>query len=100
VSTGRFVWWYENGQKQAEVDYHDGLLGGVWVTWHANGQKESQAKYRDGVLVDPLLHWNAEGKLVETRYQPATQQAEQAQQSGNANRTTNRQSPAGMNRSR
>jgi antitoxin component YwqK of YwqJK toxin-antitoxin module len=97
VSTGRFVWWYENGQKQAEVDYHAGLLGGTWVTWHANGQKESQAKYRDGVLVDPLLHWNAEGKLVETRYQPAAQQAEQT---GNANRTTNRQSPAGMNRSR
>ena len=92
--SGRFTWWYENGQKQAEVDYRAGALGGTWVTWHPNGQKESQAEFRDGELVDQWMHWTADGKLAETRNfnQPAAQQ--QAQQASKPNRTTNRQSPA------
>ena len=67
MAVGKFTWWYENGQKQAEVEYSAGVLDGLWITWHPNGLKESQAQHRNGELVDKWLHWNADGKLIEVR---------------------------------
>jgi hypothetical protein len=108
IAIGRFTWWYENGQKQAEVDYCAGALGGTWVTWHSNGRKESQAEFRDRELVDQWMHWNADGKLAETRHfhQPMAQQvpqaqhAQQGQPTTKASRTTTRQLPPAVYRSR
>ena len=44
--------WYENGQKNTELNYKDGKLDGQQTEWNENGQKESEGNYKDGKEVD------------------------------------------------
>jgi antitoxin component YwqK of YwqJK toxin-antitoxin module len=62
---GQFTWWYDNGQKQAEGTYDEGLKSGSWTTWHANGMKESVGEYACGENVGRWMRWQADGRLVE-----------------------------------
>ena len=44
--------WYDNGQKESEVNYKNcnGIArkDGKWIRWYENGQKKSEEFYRDG----------------------------------------------------
>ena len=64
---GKFQWWYENGQPQAEGSYENGKKIGAWITWHPNGQKESLGEYQNDQLVGRFSHWDADGKLIEQK---------------------------------
>src|SRR3990172_9554406 len=48
---GKWVEWYENGQKKA-VKYYDqeGLPNGKWTYWYENGQKWNTLVYKNGKI--------------------------------------------------
>ena len=48
---GLYKWWYENGQKSSEGPYKDGKPDGVWISYNRDGTVESRRTYKDGVLV-------------------------------------------------
>jgi antitoxin component YwqK of YwqJK toxin-antitoxin module len=41
VKVGKWQYWYESGQLQAEENYTDGLRTGTQKSWYANGKPES-----------------------------------------------------------
>ena len=49
--TGKYVKYYDNGQKKVEKHYKDGKLDGLWTHWYENGQKRSVDNYKDGEFV-------------------------------------------------
>ncbi len=46
--TGKYVKYYDNGQKKVEKHYKDGKLDGLWTHWYENGQKSYEENYKDG----------------------------------------------------
>ena len=49
--TGKWTFWYKNGQKKAESLYKDGKLDGPSTSWYENGQKKAESFYKDGKMV-------------------------------------------------
>jgi len=45
---GKWIGWYENGQKKEEGTYKDGKEDGLWTGWYNNGQKELEGTFKDG----------------------------------------------------
>lgn len=45
---GRWVYWFENGQKQEEGRYELGQKVGEWTTWNKDGQIISHGSYQNG----------------------------------------------------
>ena len=43
---GKWLYWYENGQKKLEANYIDDLQVGKWITWTEDG-KEKREKLQD-----------------------------------------------------
>jgi antitoxin component YwqK of YwqJK toxin-antitoxin module len=43
--------WFEDGQKESEINYHDGKKNGLATEWYENGQKESEINYEEGEKV-------------------------------------------------
>jgi len=39
---------YENGQKDYEIDYVDGLKHGKYIKWYENGQRDYEIDYVNG----------------------------------------------------
>ena len=66
---GIWTWWYENGQKEKEVDYFDGkTLDVLYKKWDDNGQKE-EGTLKDGKLDGFVTEWYENGqKKYETIY--------------------------------
>jgi hypothetical protein len=63
--TGKFTWWYPNGQKQLQGDYANGKQTGKFTWWHPTGQKQLEGAYVAGVLTGKWTRWNADGRVVE-----------------------------------
>ena len=67
--TGTFTPFYENGQKEVEVNYVDGKPQGLGTSWYENGQKKSEASYVDGKEQGLLTNWYENGqKKSESNY--------------------------------
>ena len=49
--TGKYLNFFENGQKKLEGSYKDGKLDGLEVAWHENGKKMGESKFKDGMDV-------------------------------------------------
>ena len=56
--------WYENGQKKYEVNYKNEKLDGLYTSWYPSGKKNTKLIYNDGKLNGPytLFHENDETK--------------------------------------
>ena len=62
--TGVVVKQYENGQKEWEQRYKDGVKDGRWVEWYENGQKSSDKIYSDGKSVwQSEKEWHENGVI-------------------------------------
>ena len=55
--TGKYLCKYDNGLKEREGRYKDGILDGKWTRWNKKGQKVRQKNYRDGKLDGKLIEW-------------------------------------------
>ena len=52
MKDGHWTYWYENGQKESEGNFKEGMEDGLWILWDENGQKKSEGNYKDGELVE------------------------------------------------
>ena len=50
--TGKYVTYYENGQKEREINYKDGKREGLWTFWDTEGNVTKTETYKDGGLVN------------------------------------------------
>jgi len=62
VRTGEWVYWWENGQRQAEGRYVDHLEEGLWVGWHENGQKAFEGSFKNGEKEGLWTRWDENGQ--------------------------------------
>jgi antitoxin component YwqK of YwqJK toxin-antitoxin module len=46
--------WFENGQKQQEVNWKDGKEDGLATFWYETGQPNGKAIFKNGVLIKRL----------------------------------------------
>ena len=60
MKSGLVTRWHENGQKEAEGTYKDGIPDGLTTAWHENGQKRTELTYEDRKLVS-VKSWNNKG---------------------------------------
>jgi antitoxin component YwqK of YwqJK toxin-antitoxin module len=52
---GKYIRWYKNGQKRWEEDYHQGQLHGKVIRWYKNGQRYWEGYYEYGKLIRKTL---------------------------------------------
>ncbi len=66
---GKYIAWYEGGQKKSESFYQEGREHGISIDWHVNGQKNNEFAYIDGKLNGLWINWRDNGqKSFETYY--------------------------------
>ena len=58
---GRWIIWYDNGQKKSEGTYKDGRPNGLYTEWNESGQKLIQITYKDGKVNGLFTQWNEGG---------------------------------------
>jgi antitoxin component YwqK of YwqJK toxin-antitoxin module len=67
--SGKYLCKFDNGQKEQEGRYKDGILIGKWTVWYESGQKKSEANYKNGKLDGKSTWWNKRGqKIRQTEY--------------------------------
>ena len=54
---GLYTGWYDNGQKRSYGTYNVGKKDGEWTYWYKNGQKMEEEIYKDGELIT-VRKWN------------------------------------------
>jgi len=66
--TGKWTYWYENGQKEKKCSYKHRLpestfpkYHGTYIKWHKNGNKSCEMKYFLGYAVGLEIRWNDDG---------------------------------------
>ena len=42
---GKWVYWYDNGQKKEEKNYINGKKDGKWESWYNDGTKKEERYY-------------------------------------------------------
>ena len=66
---GKHVMYYDNGQKEYEAHYKNGLNHGLSTWWYENGQKHRESHYKNGKLDGLSTRWGSNGqKWVEQHY--------------------------------
>ena len=61
--SGKWLWWYENGQLKWEDNYKNGKEHGKWLYWYENGQLEWEENWKDGKPHGKCLGWFESGQL-------------------------------------
>ncbi len=49
--TGKYVTYYENGQKKSEGNFKEGKYDGLWTLWDENGNITKKETYSNGELI-------------------------------------------------
>ncbi|HLN53474.1 MAG TPA: toxin-antitoxin system YwqK family antitoxin [Lentimicrobium sp.] len=62
---GISTWYFDNGSKELEMNYHEGVPQGLMTRWYYSGQKELQEQYKEGKKNGPSLRWDIQGRLIE-----------------------------------
>ena len=44
---GKWVFWYENGQKEREGSYKNGERTGLWIEWDQDGEETGRRTYKN-----------------------------------------------------
>ena len=65
VLHGHWAKWYENGQKEHEINFKYGSLNGLWTSWHENGLKKRMVSYANGKLNGVWIQWDDNGQKTE-----------------------------------
>jgi len=61
--TGKYVEYFENGQKHIEEHLRLGKRNGLMTEWHENGQKASEINSKNGEIVDGVVtEWHDNGQ--------------------------------------
>lgn len=60
---GHFVYYYENGNKEAEGDYVNNKREGNWTSWHENGNKANEGMVSRDEDTGEWKYWYENGQL-------------------------------------
>ena len=63
--SGRVLTVYDNGQKEWEVTYKDGVEDGLVNQWYNNGQKQLEVTFKNKKPDGIFQRWNEDGYLKE-----------------------------------
>ncbi len=63
---GEWTSWYENGRKNSQGTYENGLLQGKYTVWHPNGKVFYSGKYKNGVKIGTWSYYDTLGRLTHT----------------------------------
>ncbi len=63
-TNGKYIWYYENGQKEFEHNYKDGMENGQGTRWHPNGQKWWEFNYKEGLRDGKQEEWRENGQKL------------------------------------
>ena len=67
--TGKYVVYYESGQKRYEGNFVSGKMEGKQIKWHENGQMSYEANFKYGKQQGPYIFWYDNGqKSYEANY--------------------------------
>ena len=67
--TGKYVIYYESGQKRYEGNFVSGKMEGKQIKWHENGQMSYEANFKYGKQQGPYIFWYENGqKSYEANY--------------------------------
>jgi len=58
--------WFENGQKLVEENYRNGKEEGLHTQWFGNGQKRMEWDFKNGKREGLWIYWDKEGNVTET----------------------------------
>ena len=59
---GLYIYWWKNGVKAEEKNFHDGISHGLWESWYPNGQKQLEQSVENGKLHGPASRWYSNGQ--------------------------------------
>ncbi|ODS29999.1 MAG: putative antitoxin YwqK [Candidatus Scalindua rubra] len=60
--SGKAIGYYDNGQKEEERTYKDGVKDGTWIRWYGNGQKWIEGTYKGGGISGKWIRWYGNGQ--------------------------------------
>ena len=63
---GKQIKWHENGQKSYEANFKYGKQEGPYIFWYENGQKSYEANYKKGKEDGIVTSWDREGNITKT----------------------------------
>ncbi len=61
---GKWIQWYENGQKKSESVIVNNKANGKQKAWHENGQIESVGIFKDNKKEGKWSYWDENGVLL------------------------------------
>ena len=65
---GKFIRWWENGQKHQDKNYNDGKLVGKWIEWWDDGRVMFERNYVNGKKVSETTFSYYDDGQIETKY--------------------------------
>ena len=63
---GKWINYYDNGNKWNTAVYEKGKLNGAWIYWYKNGKKWHQLTYEEGNVIGKWCLWDESGKLEQS----------------------------------
>ena len=57
------IYYFENGNKEREGAYRDGLEIGLWIWYYENGNKKEEGNFRDGKWDGAWVWYRADGTM-------------------------------------
>ncbi len=63
---GKQIKWHENGQMSYEANFKYGKQQGPYIFWYENGQKSYEANYKKGKEHGIVTSWDREGNITKT----------------------------------
>jgi len=67
LKTGRWTYWYPNGEKESEGFLVDGELDGDWVFWYDSGLKSGECSFAYGERTGLWRVWHENGQIISER---------------------------------
>jgi len=61
--SGKWIYYYENGNKWSECEYSSGIRNGNIVTYFENGNKRYQGNYADDNQAGHWIFYNGDGSI-------------------------------------
>jgi antitoxin component YwqK of YwqJK toxin-antitoxin module len=65
---GKYITYYDNGNKWVELFFKNGLREGTQYSWHKNGKIKSELNYANGKKNGSQKWWKKDGKILNHKY--------------------------------
>lgn len=62
AKTGKWNWYFEDGNPKREIEYHMGMFSGIVKSWYPNGQISASSMYSMGIVHGESIRWHENGK--------------------------------------